>query len=132
MSQEDVDLVRRMQEAFLGPDPERALTFFDTDVEYDARERPDGRVWHGRSGVRAAMIEWGDAWDDWQVETERYLEAADGKVLIMWRERGRGKGSGVPMEQRGANVVTVRNGRIVHVRLYVHQLAALKAAGLED
>lgn len=131
MSQENVDLVRRMQEAFLGPHPERALTFCDTDVEYDASERPDGKIWHGRSGVRAALTEWGDTWDDWEVETERYVEAGDDKVLILWRERGRGKRSGIPMEESGANLVTLRNGRIVHIRLYAHQQAALKAVGLE-
>jgi ketosteroid isomerase-like protein len=131
MSRENVELVRKMQEAFLGPEPELALAFFDPHVVYDARERPDGKVWYGRNGIRRAMIEWSDVWDDWEIETERYLEAGREKVLILWHERGRGKGSGLPMEQRGGNLVTISDGRIVHVRLYVHQQVALKAAELE-
>lgn len=119
-----------MQEAFGGPRPERALEFFDEHVVYDASERPDGRLWHGRAGVRHAMLEWSDVWEDWQVEVERYLDAGEGRVLVMWHERGRGRESGVPMQQRGANLMTVRDGRIVHVRMFVHQDAALEAAGL--
>jgi ketosteroid isomerase-like protein len=52
-------------------------------------------------------------------------------VLILWHDRGRGKGSGVPMEQRGANLMTVSEGRIVHVRLYVNREVALDAARLQ-
>jgi ketosteroid isomerase-like protein len=132
MSQQNVDLVRRMQEAFLGPEPELALSFFDPDVVYDARERPDGKLWYGRDGVRRAMIEWGEVWEDWEIETERYLATGKDKVLILWHERGRGKGSGIPMDQRGANLVTVCDGRIVHIRLYVHREVALRAAGLKE
>jgi ketosteroid isomerase-like protein len=128
MSEENIDLVRRMQEAFLGADPESALAYLAPDVVYDARERPDGKVWHGRDGVRRAMLEWGEVWEEWEIGTDGYLEAGSDKVLILWHERGRGRGSGVRMEQRGANLVTVCEGRIVHLRLYVNREAALEAA----
>jgi ketosteroid isomerase-like protein len=77
-----------------------------------------------------AMDEWSDVWDDWEVQAERYVDAGEDRVLIMWRERGRGKGSGIAMEQTGANLVTIADGHIVHMRLYVDQQAALRAVGL--
>ena len=132
MSLENVELVRRMQEAFLSSDPDLALAFFASDVEWDVRDRPGGKVWHGPSGVRRAMVEWSEVWEEWQVETERFLEAGEDTVLILWRERGRGKGSGIPMEQRGGILVTVDEGRIVRGRVYTNQQAALKAAELEE
>jgi ketosteroid isomerase-like protein len=128
MSEENVGLVRRTQEAFLGSEPESALAYFAPDVVYDARERPDGKIWYGRDGLRRAMLEWSEVWEDWEVGTEGYLEAGADKVLILWHERGRGRGSGVPMELRGASLVTVCEGRIVHVRLFVNREAALEAA----
>jgi ketosteroid isomerase-like protein len=132
MSRRKVGLVGGMMEAFVGPEPARALAFFDPDVVYDARERRDGKVWHGRDGIRRAMSEWGEVWDEWEIATEGYLDAGSDKVLFLWRERGRGKGSGVPLEQRGPNLVTVGAGGILHVRLYVNRREALRAAGLEE
>jgi ketosteroid isomerase-like protein len=132
ISEQNVDLVRRMHEAYLGPEPERALAFLDPDVVYDARERPDGKLWRGHDGVRRAMTEWGEVWDEWEIATEGYLEAGSDKVLTLWRERGRGKGSGVSLEQSGANLVTVGGGRIVHIRMYVNRQEALEAAGMEE
>jgi ketosteroid isomerase-like protein len=132
MSRQNVDLVRRMQEAFLGPEPELALAFLDPDVVYDASERPDGKLWRGHEGVRRAMTEWGEVWDEWEIATEGYLDADGDKVLILWRERGRGKGSGVRLEQSGANLVTVDSGRIVHIRMYVNRTEALEAAGVQE
>jgi hypothetical protein len=38
----------------------------------------------------------------------------------------------VPLEQRGANPMTVGAGAIVHVRLYVNRQKALRAAGREE
>jgi ketosteroid isomerase-like protein len=119
-----------MMEAYLGPEPERALDFFAADVQFEASERPDGKVWHGLDGVRRAMIEWTGAWDEWEVDIDGYLEAGTDKVLVLWRERGRGKGSGVPMEQSGANLVTVRDHQITHVRLFLGRDRAIDAAGL--
>jgi ketosteroid isomerase-like protein len=114
----------------LGPEPERALELFAEDVVCDVSERPGGRIWHGPLGVRDAMVEWRGAWEEWELETERYVDAGADRVLILWRERGRGKGSGVPIEQRGGNLLTIREGRIVHIRLYMDQQAALVAAGV--
>ena len=131
MSQENVDLVRRMQEAFVGAQPERALAFLHPDVVYDARERPDGRVWRGRGEIAGAMLDWSHVWDEWEVEAERYVDAGEDRVLILWHERGRGKESGVAIDQRGANLVTIANRRIVHMQLYVDQRAALRAVGLD-
>ncbi len=130
MSQENLELVKRMQEAYLGSEPEQALAFFDPDVEWDVSDRPGGKVWHGRDGVRGAMAEWAGAWKDRELEMEGYREAGEDKVLILWRERGRGKRSGASGELRGGNLMTVRGGRIVHGRVFMDQRAALEATGL--
>ena len=131
MSQQNVELVKRMQEAFVGAQPELALAFLHPDVVYDARERPDGRVWRGREQITGAMLDWSDVWDDWEVEAERYVDAGENQVLILWHERGRGKESGIVMDQRGANLVTIAESRIVHMQLYVDQRDALRAIGLD-
>jgi hypothetical protein len=47
MSQESVEIVRRMWEAFLGNDFKAALSAFDPDVEWDGTNVPDGSVSRG-------------------------------------------------------------------------------------
>jgi ketosteroid isomerase-like protein len=132
MSQKNVEIVRSLQEAFVGAEPERALALLDPSVEFDTRARPDGKVWRGREGVRRAMVDWGEVWDEWEIETEGYLEAGAGNVLLLWHERARGKESGLTMDLRGANLFTIRDGKVVHIRVYTNQREALKAVGLEE
>jgi ketosteroid isomerase-like protein len=132
MSEENVEIVRRHLAAYLDENPERALEFLDETVELDATVRPDGKVFYGRDGIRRAMIEWTGAWDDWELEIERFVDAGTDRVLYLWHERGSGKGSGVPMDQDGATVVTLRDGRIVHLQAYVDRAAAFAAVGLSE
>src|SRR5688572_27330302 len=108
MSRENVDVVRRMMESFLGDEPERTLEFLAPDVEFDLTGRPDGKVWHGRDGVARAMVEWIETFEGWILEPVRYIDAGADVVVCLWRERGRGKLSGLPIEQDGGTVYTVR------------------------
>src|SRR6202011_2434301 len=116
MSQQNVEVVRRLVAAFQRAEPDQALGYLDPNVEFDARTRPDGKVWHGPEGVRRALADWMDEWDAYEMEVERYVDAGADKVLLLWRERGRGRASGMPLEQEGAVVVTLRDGRVSHMR----------------
>jgi ketosteroid isomerase-like protein len=126
-----VEIVRAMMEAFVGPRPERALKLLDASVRFDLRGRPDGKVWVGRDGVRRAMIEWIAAWEEYAMQVERYVDAGE-RVVVFWHERGRGKASGLSMEQDGTSVVTVCDGQVVHLQNYQTRAEALKAVGLEE
>ena len=132
MSQENVEVVRRMHDAFLRGHAEAALALMHPAVEFEATSRPDAHVWRGPDGVQAAIVEWIGTWDDYSLEVEDYVDAPDGRVLVTWTERGRGKGSGIPIEHRGGNVVTVRDGEIVRIALYNDVRQALEAVGLPE
>jgi ketosteroid isomerase-like protein len=118
--------------AFSGEEPERALDSLDPEVEFDLTGRPDGKVWHGRDGVLQAMAEWIDTFESWEVKTERYIDAGGDEVVSLWRERGRGKISGLPIEQEGGTVFTVRQGRIVRMVSYLGHERPLEAVGLSE
>jgi ketosteroid isomerase-like protein len=127
MSRENVEIVRMHLAAYMGADPGRAFEFLDPAVEFDTRSRPDGKVWSGHDGVRRAMTEWTGAWEDWELEIERLLDAGEDRVVYFWHERGRGRASGAPMEQSGATVVVLRDGRIVSFTAYIDPNEALEA-----
>jgi ketosteroid isomerase-like protein len=130
MSRENVEIVRRHLEAYLAGDNETALAAYDPAVEFDTSVRPDGRVHRGRQGVAEAMRVWTGAFENWRLDVKEYIDAGD-KVLVVVRESGRGKGSGLEIDQDAFGVFTLRDGRIVHWKGFVDRNDALKAAGIE-
>ena len=132
MSRQNVEIVRRMMESWVGGAPETALRYMAADVEYDVTVRPDGKVWHGHEGVSRAVIEWVGAWSEWSFEVERYLDVDDDRVAFLWQERGTAKGSGVPMSLKGISVVTLRDGVVVSMVAHVDRDGVLADLGLDN
>jgi ketosteroid isomerase-like protein len=65
-------------------------------------------------------------------EPERFLDVDDERVLVFVRVIGTGRESGVPVELRAAHECTVRDGRLVRLKVYPDREAALEAAGLSE
>jgi ketosteroid isomerase-like protein len=131
MSQENVEVVRRTLEAYASGDNETALAMLDPAVVIDWTTRPDGGVFRGREGVVEAMRTWTGTFEDWTFEPKGIIDADD-CVLLVSREIGRGKGSGVEIERTGASVITLRNGKIIHWQGFNNRDEAFKAAGLRE
>ena len=53
-------------------------------------------------------------------------------MFVVATNHGRGKASGVPVEQRVAYVYTVREGKVSEMQVWSDRGAALKAAGLSE
>jgi hypothetical protein len=77
------------------------------------------------------MLEWTDAWSEWKLDIERYLDAGDGRVLALWNERGRPRGSEAEMSLEGVTVLTVHDGLIVSVVVSVDRERTLAAFDLD-
>jgi uncharacterized protein len=131
MSDENVEIVRRHLETFMSGDREAALAAYHPDVEFDATVRPEGAVYRGRDGVDEAMRVWIGTWDDWKVEFQQFLDAGD-RVLVVSRESGRGKGSGIEIDQAVYALFTLRDGMIVRWEAFLDRPEALDAAGLSE
>jgi ketosteroid isomerase-like protein len=130
MSQKNVDIVRRQIDAYRSGDYEAALAPFHPEVVCDVTVRPEGRMYLGREGLAEAIRVWVGTWDDWKWEIEELIDAGD-SVLIVVRESGRGKGSGVNVVQQTFWVFTLRDRQIVHATVLVDRDEALEAAGLQ-
>jgi ketosteroid isomerase-like protein len=129
MSQENVEIVRRLYEAFGRGDADAALTYFDPEVVMDASHRVDGRIGHGHRELISILGEWLGAWDDWREEIEEVRDLGD-RVLVTSTQRGRGKGSGVEWENRFAMLYEMQRGKITRWTIYDDLREALEAAGL--
>ena len=64
------------------------------------------------------------------VELDEILPAGGGRYVALVHLRGRGKGSQVPTEGVGANLIEMRGGKIVRLELVWDRDEALARAGL--
>jgi ketosteroid isomerase-like protein len=135
MSEEDVEVVRRLYEAIASRDSEAALALYDPDVEWDMSGYPYGdmieRRSHGHSGLRAFWRELYEAWEDYEHDCQELIDAGDHVVSIV-TDRGRGRASGAEVEISAHGVWTVRDGKIIRVVWFRTREEALKAAGLAE
>jgi hypothetical protein len=61
------------------------------------------------------------AWEEYRVEAEEYRELDDERVLVLTRNTGRGKASGLELGQLGtkrANLFDIRDGKVTRLILY--------------
>ena len=139
MSQEHVEIVRRSLEAFQraleGDDPGAA---FDTglladDWEWVLSNPFEGKsVWRGRQEFVEFLRAWTGEFEDFSIRFEQLIDAGDDRVVIIYRQRGTGKGSGVPVEWHGGLISELRDGRVTRTRSYLDPAEALEAAGLSE
>jgi ketosteroid isomerase-like protein len=87
----------------------------------------------GLAGLAQAWREFLEQWEEWRVEPVEYRELDDERVLVLIKLSGRGKSSGLEVEQmraEGANLFHIRNGKVTRLVLYWNRDRALADLGL--
>ena len=132
MSQENVEIVRSLHRAFESGDRDALQPRFHPDVEWDVTSSglPGASVYRGHAGVRDFFRDWLGPWDDFGTETLELIGAGD-SVVIVFRQWGRGRESGVPVDRHFFGVYDLAEGLIVRLRLFESRDQALAAAGLD-
>jgi ketosteroid isomerase-like protein len=138
VSEENVQLVRGLLDAFAKRDHEGAFDLYDPEIEWDASAMseviPDiAGVYHGHDGVRAYWRNWLSAWDDLRFEVEDVRGAGDEVVALIAHQRQKGRHSGIETGVPDFGLVfTIREGKVVRWRAFPDQPSALEAAGLSE
>ena len=135
MSAENVEVIRRMNEAFFAGGLETARAALHPDVEWheppDQPDQPDDDVHRGHAGTEDSIRNWTGAWEDWRYELVELIDLGE-RVLSVGRQSGRGKGSQVEVSSDLFHLWTLRDGKVVEARLFMHRDQAFEAAGLSD
>ena len=138
MSEENVEVVRRMNDAFKRGDWVAATEPLHPEIEMDTTRSPFAaklglnRVYRGLAEVTGFWGEWLEAWgdQDWQ---EEFFDAGDRVVMCATDHRLQGHGSGVEVDiPPYAWVQTLRDGKIVRATFYMDRAEALEAVGLSE
>src|SRR5262245_60100472 len=136
MSEENVEVVRRAHEALNRGDIDGALTDADPDIEVDWSESRSAEggmiedVIRGREALRARIQ---DAFDHWKMSWDQreYLEVANDRVLSIASVRFRGR-DGIELGDRGAQLWTFADGKVVQLRFFPSKEGALESLGLSE
>jgi ketosteroid isomerase-like protein len=131
MSEENVEIVREAHERFTKagqPIWER----IDADTEVFDHDIPDAtNPYRGVDGVTKWLSDFAAAWDSYEMEVERLIDAGD-RVVSLFRIRAVGAGSGVSVERGDGMVWTFRDGKLARLDYFNDQAEAIEAAGLSE
>jgi ketosteroid isomerase-like protein len=132
MSQENVEIVQRMYEAWNRSGGAPPLQWIDPAIEVEV---PPGALtsgtYRGHAGFSEFLDSFWDAFKDHHIEIEECIPAGD-DVLLMVHYYGRGKASGVEVNARDSHVWTLRDGKAVRWRIVNTREEALEAVGLSE
>jgi ketosteroid isomerase-like protein len=133
MSQENVEVVKRLYDAFNRDDFDAGLALCDSEVVIDRSNSigPDAQTYRGHPGLEQFWSEWKRAWADTRWEIDECIDNG-GNVVVLGRLYARGAASGVSVEANVSQVVVVRGGKVLSSKLFQSRSDALEAAGLPE
>ena len=130
MSERNLEIVRAIYSAW-GRGDFSSADWADPEIEFKL-PGPEARVHRGVESMGRAWADWMGVFDGLSMVGEAFNDAGD-KVVVQQLFRGTGKGSGFPIDEMpGANVLTLRDGKVVRMEGHTTIEAALAAAGLEN
>jgi ketosteroid isomerase-like protein len=134
MSQENVEVVRRMLRAFNDGDVEAIVAECDPAVEWEEQSIPGVEpLYRGHEGVRrwwaAAILQEDLGSIEGRLEDVR---EADDTVIASVRFEGEGRSSGARVQMHVHLVLTFRDGKAVRRQVFMTRAEALEAVGLSE
>jgi ketosteroid isomerase-like protein len=131
---ENLDLVRS-----IFADWERAdytsVEWAHPEIEYVHVDGPAPGNWRGISELAGAWRDFLSAWEEFRPDAYEYREIDDERVLVLFHVSGRGKASGLEVEQmqtQGAELFHVRGDKVTRLVHYWDRDRALADLGLEE
>ena len=131
MSEENLEAARRAYAALERGDIPAVLELCAPEIEFDNSNAAfDATVFHGHEGLLDFFARSADMWDSQRFEGEEFIPIGEDRVLVAQRIVSVGR-DGVETVARNANVVTLREGKAVHIKAFQTKAEALDAAGLQ-
>ena len=128
MSAENVNLVRKIFDAYAAGNIEKGVGYADPEIVWNPVDEAPGQ---GRAAVEEYLVRWETEWEDLRTVPEEFLDAGD-RVLVTVYFAGRGRGSGIEVDTRVYEVWTIRDGMAVRMDEFSDRAEALRVAGLSE
>jgi ketosteroid isomerase-like protein len=137
MSQENVEVVRGVYEAYDRGDVTAVFAAYDPEIEWHvlgltSAEVGFDPVYVGHDGVRNFWRLWLSAWETTSFEYHEFIDAGE-YVVVVQSQRNRGRTSGIELEWNFyAQVWTIQHAKVVRVEFFPTRTEALEAVGLSE
>jgi ketosteroid isomerase-like protein len=132
MSPENVQIAKQAIAAFNRVDVGLFASLTTPDFEWSpSMVAVEGEVFRGREGIERYFASLGAAWDAFLIVEDRFCDLQD-VVVMLGGLKGRGKGSGVPVDAALGMVFDFREAKISRIRGYLDHDEALRAAGVSE
>src|SRR6266516_5431615 len=133
MSQENVELHRRIMQAYSTRDIEAGIAISDSQIEvHTVFTAVGGGFYQGHDGLRRFQREFEDVWgDEFLIEPEAFFDLGE-HTLAFTLVRARGRQSGAEVTIPAAQVLRWRDGLCVHFKAYAHREDALRDLGVSE
>jgi ketosteroid isomerase-like protein len=136
VSQENVEVVREaidlVTRASRGDQRPRLFDLLSPDLEIDMSRRvfnPD--IYRGHAGLRRLFQETQEVWEEFSVVPERFIDAGE-RAVVIETLRGRGRTSGLEIENRSAVIWTVQEGQVIRMEMGLDPEEALASVRLAE
>jgi ketosteroid isomerase-like protein len=129
MASANLDLVRSIYAA-IGRGDYGSAAWADPSIEYVHADGPEPSVVTGLDGMAQAMRSIFGAFRELRSEAEDYRELDAERVLVLVRASGRGKMSALPIDQKGAEIFEIHDGKVTRIIVYFDRDRALADLGL--
>src|SRR5256885_3676203 len=118
MSQENVEISQRLNEAFNRGDMAVVLELLDPGFEWwDRADDPGATVYRGHDGYSKHLADIDADVVEMQVEVDQIIDAGDYVVTAVC-VHGRGRASGAPFEEHEVHVLRFQDGKATELREY--------------
>jgi ketosteroid isomerase-like protein len=110
----------------------RSTEWAHPEIEFVLVGDLDAGSWTGIDAMGEAWRRWLSSWEEFHTEAEEYRELEGDRVLVLTRNTGRGRMSGVELGQMptpGATVFDVRDGKVTRIAAYTDAERALADLG---
>ena len=104
----------------------------DDVIVRDRPEIPDPQVYRGREGLIKAVSSSDESFDEFGMDPTDIIGVGDSYVVIVLRMWGRGRGSGVHVEETIAHQWRVRDGKAAELQVYSDPDDALRDARVAE
>jgi uncharacterized protein len=126
VGQSNSDLARSAFRAFERRDMAAIQELCHPDIELDwSRRLLDPVVVHGYAGIKGFFDEVDSIFEEILFDLDEVVEIGD-EVLVVSTGRFRGRASGVDVTARGAQIWTIRDGKLARFRFYQSKEDALE------
>src|SRR5260370_41432041 len=133
MCERDIELVRRIIDAYNARDVEAYIAYCNPSVEFhSAFASVGGAVYHGHDGVRKFFRDMQDAWGGViRIEPEAYFDLGE-HTLAFYALHARGRHSGADVAMPVALLARWRDGLAVYAKGNAQSEEALSPLGLSE